>query len=357
MDFSNYKFRAHSVGKIMGGVPKILTEEQEHTYTSLLSKHRSNNKNLTFSQMKRYAFLINKHKNTEKQLTDKQKTELFDLILKYESTGKNLTLNQIETLGDLQRKRKAKLKLDDSAKKYLESLVWDALTGRSKSLKEKYLDKGIRCEEKGITLVSNVENRLFLKNEERKENEYLSGECDNAQDECIDDLKNAWDYNTFPLLEDEIRNKDYEWQLDSYMDLWKFKKSRLIYTLVDTPFDLINDEIYHLDRKLNILTPEGIVREKDIPIVVETVMNHIFTNEGLEQFCQQSENVYIDWFHGIFKEIPEEIRVKIFNHEYCEKRNKQLKEMVVLAREYMNSLVEKLGDSILKLNENKLKTA
>lgn len=353
MDFSNYKFRAHSVGKIMGGAPKPLTEEQHKTYSSLLAKHRSNNKNLSTAQMKRYAFLIKKHKDVEKDLTENQKTELFDLILKYESTGKNLTLNQIETLGDLHRKKKSKLKLDQSAKKFLEKLVWEELTGRTRNITEKYLDKGIRCEEKGITLLSNFEDRLFLKNEERRENDFFNGECDNSQNECIDDIKNSWEYHTFPLLEDSIRNSGYEWQLDTYMDLWRFKKSRLIYTLVDTPYKLVNDEIRALDWQHDILDGNGDVIESGIPLVVETVINHIYTQKGLEEFCQQSGNIHLKWFKGIFKEIPKEIRIKIFEHPYCDTRNQQLKEMVLLAREYMNELVSLLGDSIVAINNLK----
>lgn len=313
MDFSNYKFRAHSVGKIMGGVPKPLTFRQQETYDAY--------------------------------------------TLRKKGEGKSLSDNQLADWGDLHKKKNAKSKLTDSAKKHLEKLFWEVLTGRSENIRAKYLDKGLRCEEKSFTLHSNVTNTLFLKNEERKENDYFSGECDNAQQKTIRDIKTSWEYLTFPLTETSIKNSDYVWQLDVYMDLWGYKKSELIYCLVDTPFKLINDELRRLDWKHEIFTQDGIVTKEGIPLVVEAVCSHIYTNEGLEQFCQQSESVYIEWFHGIFKEIPEEIRVKIFKHDYCEKRNSQLKEMIVLAREYMNSLVESLGDSIIKLNESKLKTS
>ena len=353
MDFSKYKFRAHSVGKIMGGVPRVLTQDQESTYNSLLAKHKSNNKNLTLAQMKRYAYLINKHKDVEKELTENQKNELFDLILKYESTGKNLTLNQISTLGDLHKKKTGTLKLDDTAKSFLEKLVWQELTKRSSDIKSAMIDKGLRKEEESITLYSNVTNKLFLKNEERKQNEYLSGEYDNSQNETIRDIKTSWSYESFPLRDDKIKNKDYIWQLDSYMDLWGFKKSELIYCLVDTPFNLLEDEIRSLDYHNNILTQDGQVREERIPLVVELVSNHIYTSNGLNAFCQYSSIVKISWFLDLFVEIPEEIRIKIFEHKYCEIRNTQMKEMVLLAREYMNFLIDSLGDSILKFNKLK----
>jgi len=354
MDFSNYKFRCHSVGKIMGGVPKPLTSEQEKTYNSLILKHKSNNKNLTFSQMKRYSFLIGKHKSLETELTENQKSELFDLILKYESKGKNLTLNQIETLGDLHRKKKSKLKLDDSAKKECERIVWMELTGRSKDAQGRMLDKGIMKEEESITLYSKVAGKLFTKNKERLTNDFLNGECDNSQNKTIRDIKTSWEYNSFPLRSLEINNPVYEWQLDGYMDLWTFKKSELIHTLVDTPFNLIDDELRSLDWKCNVMDSEGNIREKCIDLVVETVSNHIYTIKGLKEYCDQSFNVHLEWFEGKFKEIPEEIRIKIFEHKYSSERNTQMKQMILLARGYMNLILEDLGGDIMKFNEMKL---
>lgn len=306
MDFNNYKFRAHNVGHIMSGVPKPLTEKQAETFTA-------------YSERK-------------------------------SGIGKPLTDKQTAVWGDLYSKKNAKCELTDGAKKYLEKLFWSEISGRSKSISAKYLDKGIRCEEKSFTLHSEVTNKLFLKNEERKENEFFSGECDNAQNKVIRDIKTSWEYDTFPLTDDRIMTSGYVWQGDVYMDLWNFKKFELIYCLVDTPFGLINDDIRRLDWKHDVLDGNGDVREQHIPLIVEHVSSHIYTNIGLETFCQQSSNIKIEWFEGVFIEIPQEVRVKIFKHEYCEIRNQQLKQMVVLARSYMNSLLEELGESVSKFN-------
>lgn len=310
MDFSNYKFRAHSVGQIMGGLPKPLTPKQEELF---------------------------------KDYTERKN-----------GVGRSLSNKQLAEWGSLYTKKTAKPKLTDGAKKYLEELVWQTLTNRSKKLQAKYLDKGIQCEEKSFTLHSEVVNTLFTKNLERKENEYFSGECDNAQNKVIRDIKTSWEYSTFPLRENAIPSSIYEWQLDVYMDLWEFKDSELVYCLVDTPFKLIKDEIRRFDWKHNILDNEGNVREESIDLVVEIVSNHIYTNEGLEKFCADSLTVNLDWFVGKFKEIPKEIRVKIFEHKYCENRNKQLKEMIGLARVFMNSIIKDLGESVHKLSNYKL---
>ncbi|WP_322288799.1 hypothetical protein [Aquimarina sp. 2201CG5-10] len=302
-NFNDYKFRAHSIGHIMSGIPKPLTTNQEEEYNVLLLRHKGE--------------------------------------------GKALTLKQIEKLGDYSKRKNRKPFLTDGAKTYLEKLVFQEITGRKKDITAKYLDKGIQVEEKSITLYSEVTGQLFLKNQERKENEYFSGECDNAE-EKIRDIKSSWEYETFPIREREIPSKIYGWQLDVYMDLWDFKESELIYCLVDTPYKLISDELRRMDWKYNIFNSEGNVRNDSIDLVVETVCNLIFTEKGLEEFCEQSESVRLEWFIGVFKEIPEEIRIKVFSHNYCTKRNQQLKTMAKLARDYMNSLIEQLGEGILK---------
>lgn len=314
MDFNNYNFRAHSIGNIMSGLPKQLTPKQE---------------------------------------------ELFqDYTLRKNGEGRVLTDKQLSEWGSLYAKKNEKPKLTDGSKKYLEQLVWEHLTGRSKKLQAKYLDKGIQCEEKSFTLHSEVTNTLFIKNKERKANKYFSGECDNSQNGIIRDIKSSWEYNTFPLRENDIPSSIYEWQLDVYMDLWGLKKSELVYCLVDTPFRLIEDELKRFDWKYNIFDNEGNARNESIDLIVEIVSNHLYTEKSLEEFCQQSNSVNIEWFKGVFKEIPKEIRIKIFKHNYSEKRNNQLKIMVKLARDYMNLLLEGLGDSIINLNNNKLlKTA
>ncbi len=306
MNFDNYLFRAHSIGKIMGGVPKPLTDKQEETYQALDARQNG--------------------------------------------IGRPLTKNQLATWGDLYNKKNAKLKLSDPAKKYLEQLVWEELTGRSKRILSKYLDKGVEAEEKSITLYSNVTDRLFLKNKERRTNEYFSGESDNTQNEIIRDIKTNWDFSTFPLTDTEIPKSDYEWQGRVYMNLWGYKKFELIYSLVDTPFRLINDEIRRLDWKHNIFDNEGETRTESIPLIVETICNHIYTEKSLQEFCLESPSVELKWFQGVFKEIPDELRIKTFKLDYCQEANTQLIEMVKLARVYMNSLLESLGGTIININ-------
>lgn len=307
MDFNNYKFRAHSIGNIMSGLPKPLTENQESTYNDFTERKNGN--------------------------------------------GRPLTDKQLTVWADLHKKKNAEPELTNSSKKWLEQLVWEELTGRSTAIKSKYLDKGIQSEEKSLTLYSSNKESLVLKNKERKNNDFFTGECDIARYK-VRDIKSSWSFQTFPLTSVEIPNKDYEWQLDVYMDLFDYKRAELIYCLVDTPFKLIEDELRRLDWKFNIMDMAGDIRKEHIGLVVETVSNLLFTFKGVEDFCKQSSSIKIEWFND-FKEIPEELRIKIFKMNYCEKRNSQLKQMVQIAREYMNYVLEDIGEYSLKFQELK----
>jgi hypothetical protein len=291
-----------------------------------------------------------------KPLTENQQETFEAYTERKNGIGRPLTDKQLADWGSLYAKKNAKPKLTDGAKTFLEKLVWEEITGKREEIKSKYLDKGIMAEEKSITLYSKVTDKIFFKNTQRKTNEFFTGEVDNAQDK-IRDIKSSWSFSTFPIREKVIPNKMYEWQLDVYMDLWGIKESELIYCLVDTPFKLINDELRRMDWEHDIMDGNGDIRPDKIDLVVESISNLIYTNEGLEEYCGQSTNIHLDWFAESFKEIPEEIRVKVFEHQYCEERNSQLKTMVSLARDYMNLLLEDMGESILKFNNQLLKIA
>ena len=306
MDFNNYKFRASQLGLIMSGVPKTLTEKQKETLD---------------------AYDL-RYKGEGRPLTEKQKIDYYSLL----------------------SRKNAKCMLSDGAKTHLEKLVWDHVTGRSLDIQNKYTEKGLTSEERSITLYSEVENKLFIKNKERKENEYFTGECDNAQGK-IRDIKSSWSYVTFPLTARKIENKLYDWQLQVYMNLWGMKEAELIYCLVDTPSKLVDDELRKLDWKFNIFDQNGDVRSESRSIVVECVSNLLFTFEALKKYCFHSATIEIDWFEGHFKELPPEIRIKVFQTSYSEKMISNAIEMVVLARDYMNSVLVEMGDNVLKYNE------
>lgn len=113
--------------------------------------------------------------------------------------------------------------------------------GRSKEIQTLQMEKGITQEEDAITLLSKVDKSFYVKNEENLTNDYLTGTPDIITNEVID-IKSSWDIFSFFKSQLEDINKDYYYQLQSYMDLTGLDKARLVYCLVSTPESLISRE-------------------------------------------------------------------------------------------------------------------
>lgn len=283
MDFSTQLFRCSSLGKIMSGVKPNLTDKQKETLDGLMGKKDSG------------------------KITDKQ----------------------LSTLGDLIKKRDQKPTLSNGAKSYLDEIFQEVVFGRSHEIKSQYLDKGKSVEEISFSLYTDVCGLFLVKNEERFNNEWITGEPDNIQ-QIVRDIKSSWDFSTFPMNETELTNMLYYWQLMGYMWLTGLEKAELIYCLVDTPFNLIDDELRRLSWKLGFLSLDSM----PVELKVETISNHIYTNKGLEEYCHQSMDLELDMFTE-FREIIPEHRVKVFEVYYDPKAIEQLKIYLELARQYL----------------------
>lgn len=267
-DFSNYLFRCSSLGRIMSGVKPNLTKKQEDLLSDLKEKQKIN------------------------KITD----------------------SQIITLGKLIEQKKAKPKLSTGAKSYLQDLHKREMTGRQDQIRSKYLDKGIQVEEQSLTLYSKVYGKLLIKNKKRYTNEYLTGEPDNTQ-EIIRDIKSSWDIMTFPLYDEEVKNHDYLWQGQGYMELTGLKMFELIYCLVDTPAPLIEDEKRRTAWKLALI---------DLPQELEAEIVNNLT----------------------YSDLPMELRVKVFKEAYSSEKITLLYKYLDLARIYLNELSKHVANNL-----------
>ena len=294
MDFSDYKFHCHMVGKIIN-VPKPLTHNQSETL---------------------------------KGYTDR-----------FNGSGKPLTTNQKETLISLQYKeiQSRNYSLSDGQKKLLCELAYAVKNNRKAVLNFDKITKGLEKEKESRDLLSRVTNLFLVANNERKINDWVTGAIDIEPNEVIPDIKTAWSWESFSKILQESANDIYLRQGDSYMDLWNKKEFLLCHVLVDTPFRLVEKEIYNRNYTSDILNIEMEVREESINEVKQIVTNHIFSRQGLEEFCDYSSNVYIEWFND-FVEIPENERVHMIPHSYDKTRIDQRNECISLAREYMNTV-------------------
>ncbi len=135
--------------------------------------------------------------------------------------------------------------LSETAKKLIQDEIKAEYFGVREQISSKYMTKGIECEQASIDLLNESEFRFakpYVKNTERKSNEWITGECDICDPEArlIRDIKTSWSMYTFPLFETEC--KDYEWQMRGYMMLWDCDAASVDYCLVDTPEHLIGYE-------------------------------------------------------------------------------------------------------------------
>ena len=273
-DFSKHLFRPHAIFNLMGGIPKPLTERQLET-------------------LEAYQLKID--------------------------TGKGLTDKQYIDYGSLLSKKNAKPILSPGAVKYLKELFKELTFQRTKELKSKYLDKGLAVEHLSIEMLNEVFGYDFEKNSERFENDWFSGEPDIINNDEVIDIKSSWDFTTFPMMDEEIENQNYFYQLQAYMDLLGLDKARLIYVLVDTPMQIIQNEKYKVSSELGLLTTE---LQYDLPDDLDLEIERNLT----------------------YEDIPKEARIKIFEVQKDEETLKNIKTMITLARQYLvelNNSIEK----------------
>lgn len=140
--------------------------------------------------------------------------------------------------------------LSVGAKTYVEDLASEFVYGYTKLISSKEMDKGIIVENASIALLNDVMFTSYVKNTERKTNDWLTGECDIFTGSKIIDIKSSWSLPTFPATVRAGRDKDYEWQLRGYMMLWDCDESEIAYCMVTTPDELIRfepTEIHYVD--------------------------------------------------------------------------------------------------------------
>lgn len=155
------------------------------------------------------------------------------------------------SLHRLMTKPKAKGEvLSEGAKTFCREIAGQIAYDYQPSITSKYLEKGLAMEDEAIALYNHVFFTDLVKNTERRENEWLSGECDLFDGHRIRDIKTAWSLHTFPKTSDAVHCSEYEWQMRGYMQLWDCEEAEVCYCLLDTPDDLIA----HEDEQLHIVS-------------------------------------------------------------------------------------------------------
>ena len=188
--------------------------------------------------------------------------------------------------GKLMTKPRSKSEvLSKTTKSYLEEWTKEQIYGVRKNIQSKYLTKGNQVEDDAIMYASTEKGWLFAeKNEEYFEDEYFCGTPDLILENKIIDIKSSWDCFSFPLFYNGIPNKDYYYQLQTYMHLTGKHNAQLVYVLMNTPEELTLEESHD------------------------------------------------------YSEINSKYRIKIFDVEYQEEVIEELKNKVIESREYIKQL-------------------
>ena len=146
------------------------------------------------------------------------------------------------SIGNLMTTAKAKSEiLSETAKTYIKKKAKEHYFGFSSSITTKPMIKGKDWEEESIALVNQVRGSFYIKNKERFENEFLTGEPDIILENTIIDVKTSWSLETWPATPGEGVNKDYMWQIFAYCWLLDKQEAELIYCMIDTDDLLLGD--------------------------------------------------------------------------------------------------------------------
>ena len=200
--------------------------------------------------------------------------------------------------------------LSQTTKTYLQELAVQEIYGIRKEFSSRYTDKGNEVEELSIALCNDVLGLGFIyKNEEHFSNDWITGTPDVNTNEILLDVKSSWDATTFPFFDTELKNKDYFYQLQGYMWLTEKEECLLCYCLIDTPLQIVEDEIRREHWKASLI-------EESL---------------DLRAFVQAKHT---------FGHIPKEKRVKTFKIAKDDEVIEAIKTRIEECREYYNNLIQ-----------------
>jgi hypothetical protein len=199
-------------------------------------------------------------------------------------------------------KTKAEGPLSVGAKTYIRTLAAQSILGIDFEVTSKEMEKGILVEQQAIELLNRVRGLDLSKNTERRNNEWLTGECDlfNAPARRGHDLKCSWSAATFPITVADCKDSLYEWQMRGYMALWDADEWEVNYALITTPEALTRWEplfmhfVDHIPEHMR-LTSWTIQRdaEKEARMVDKVKHARTYFAEVVEEFAESHPPIFL----------------------------------------------------------------
>lgn len=227
-----------------------------------------------FSKWKCRSSAISKMMSNSKDnapLTDNQAKELAELEAKPTRTEKQgLRITELV----LKQEKSKDVILSDTAIAYLvEAYAWETekMCSITKEMDVEYFERGRKTEPESIELLSFVDDGAYIKNEERFENEFLSGipdvlhvSVDGAAEgqeewfaETIVDIKSTKDYPTFLYKMHKGLDPGNREQLQGYGDILDCLNLKVAFTLPTMPESIRNGYKMKLAYKMDEVTTES----------------------------------------------------------------------------------------------------
>ena len=180
--------------------------------------------------------------------------------------------------------------LSVGAKTAIAKIAKEIIYGYDEQFSSKYTEKGLRVENESIDLLGSVLLKSFVKNKERKTNDWITGEADIVTEDSIIDIKSSWSLATFPVIADQGKDKGYEMQLRAYMWLWDKPKATIAYCLVNTPEDLMKWEaqsLHSVDHIIPELRVTLVHYERDRAIEEKIKFKVEAARQYFEEICRE----------------------------------------------------------------------
>lgn len=224
----------------------------------------------------------------------------------------NNILFRCSRLGDLMTDpRDKKEKVSQTSKTFVRQMWLENTFGYREDVMTDEMMKGLLCEQDSLGLVKLVLGGEFrAKNTKKFKNDYIMGTPDIIlrKEDVVEDVKTSYNLRTFTEAE---LIKNYYWQGQGYMWLTGKTKYRLMYCLVPTPFEIIEEQKKRWYFNFNCDEQ----------------------NQHYIDACNQ-----IDRNNDVIKTIPERNRIKLFEFDFMEEDIELLKTKIHAAREYYDGL-------------------
>ena len=198
-------------------------------------------------------------------------------------------------LGKLMANDRSGKNMGQTAKGYIIQKAKQEFFEYEGELNSKYLNKGLAQEQDSINLLNLVRLEDYKKNEDRVENEWLSGCCDIITDTSIIDIKTSWSLDTFPATSYELKDlSEYEWQGRAYMWLYDMPSFELCYVMVSTAPELLGEYENGALHYVEHIAPEkritSITFERDKEIEIQMAERLILATEFYNEVLTQLKN-------------------------------------------------------------------